>query len=904
MWLNGHTSKRLRNINVGRAVTFRPCRAHGQAHRPKGRLCALNKSRAPYSVSYNGPVAVPRIFLIDSYGFIFRAFHARARMQAPPMRTASGLPTEAVLIFNNMLRKLAKTFAPEYMAAIFESLGPTHRDELFAEYKANRSETPPDLITQIPYVERLLHALRIPIIQYPRYEADDVIGTLSRKAADAGCEVVIVSSDKDMLQLVTDRVSMLNPAKDDTWYDPAKVKEFMGVEPRQVADLLALKGDAVDNIPGAPGIGEKGAKDLIDQFGSVVAALDHADEVKKRMSRESLQNNRERILMSLQLATIQCDVPIDFSLDALRVQEPDIEALKPLYKELEFFSLLKELGPSEDVRPRDFAQFESHEALAVWLDAIPAGVPLSLAFSVEQTEIGLACRPSEARSLPVSRLSELQPALENPDLPKAASDVKSLTLSLLKRGLHPRCLRDDVSLFAFLLDADPASCSFEALVERRLDLRAGPRADERASFVHELDEKLRPEIERRAFSKLYTDMELPLAGVLARMELEGIRIDTNELARLSQLMESGISRLTGEIHALAGREFNIASPQQLGKVLFEEMALPAPVRYGKGKTISTAVDVLETLAPEHEIVRKVLEYRQLTKLKGTYVDALPELIDPSTGRIHTSFNQTGAATGRLSSSNPNLQNIPIKTELGREIRAAFIPREGWKLVVADYSQIELRLLAHMSQDPVLIEAFRQGEDIHTRTAAEVMGVPPMLVTREERNNAKAVNFGIVYGISAFGLAANLGISRKEAEAYIKAYFERYAGVKRFIDETIAKTRETGIARTLFGRERPIPDINSRNPNARGFAERTAVNSPLQGTAADLIKLAMVRIDNALASCQTRLLLQVHDELVLESPPDELESVKRLVKHEMENVFALDVPLSVEVGVGDNWRDAK
>jgi DNA polymerase-1 len=848
--------------------------------------------------------SAPRIFLIDTYGFIFRAFHARARMQAPPMRTTTGLPTEAVLIFNNMLRKLSKTFAPHFMAAIFESPGKTHRDELFAEYKANRSETPPDLITQIPYVERLLAALHIPVIQYPGFEADDVIGTLSRKAAEAGCQVVIVSSDKDMLQLVTDQVSMLNPAKDDTWYDPAKVKEFMGVEPRQVADLLALKGDAVDNIPGAPGIGDKGAKDLIDQFGSVLAALDRAGEVTKKMSRESLQNNRDRILMSLQLATIQCDVPIPFDLDALTVREPDTEALKTLYKELEFFSHLKELGPSEDARPRDFAPLETAEAVGSFVAGVPANTALAIAFSSDHNEIGLACRPGEARSLPISRLSELQPALENADLPKASSDLKSLTLSLLKRGIHARGLRDDVSLYAFLLDADPGSCSLEALVERRLDLRPGPRGDERASFVHELNDRLKPEVERRGFTKLYEEIELPLAGVLARMENAGIRIDTNELARLSLLMETGIARLTSGIHTLAGREFNISSPQQLGKILFEEMNLPAPVKYGKGKTISTAVDVLEALAPDHEIVREVLEYRQLTKLKGTYVDALPALMDPATGRIHTSFNQTGAATGRLSSSNPNLQNIPIKTELGREIRAAFIPQEGWKLVVADYSQIELRLLAHMSGDAVLTDAFRQGEDIHTRTAAEVMGVPPMLVTREARNNAKVVNFGIVYGISAFGLAANLGISRKEAEAYIKAYFERYAGVKRFIDDTIARTRETGVARTLFGRERPIPDINSRNPNARGFAERTAVNSPIQGTAADLIKVAMVRIDKALAGSESKLLLQVHDELVLEAPAGEIESVKRLVKREMEGVFELSVPLLVEVGVGENWRDAK
>jgi len=866
---------------------------------------AISRPAAPALIRFAILTPVrPRLFLIDSYGFIFRAYHARARMQAPPMRTTTGIPTEAVLIFHNMLRKLAKTFQPQYMAAIFESLGKTHREEEYAEYKANRSETPPDLITQIPYVVRLIEALRLPLIQYPGFEADDVIGTLARKAADAGCEVVIVSSDKDMLQLVNEHVSMLNPAKDDTWYDPAKVKEFMGVEPSQVADLLALKGDAVDNIPGAPGIGDKGAIDILTQFGSLAAALERAAEVTKRTYRESLQNNRERILMSQRLATIHCDVPIPFELDALRIQTPDTEALKAVFKELEFFTHLKELGPSEDSRPRDFVPLETAEAVRSFIGAVPAGVPLSVTLSADRQDFGIACRASEARSLPAARIDELKPYLENPALPKAAADLKTLTLDLIKRGINPAGFHDDVSLYAFLLESDPGSCSLESLVERRLDLRAGPRADERASFVHELNERLKPEVDRRNLRKLYEEIELPLTGVLARMEHTGIRIDTKELARLSALMETSIASLTAAVHDIAGHEFNISSPQQLGKVLFEEMNLPAPVRYGKGKTISTAADVLETLAADHEIVRKVLEYRQLTKLKGTYVDALPALLDPVTLRLHTSFNQMGAATGRLSSSNPNLQNIPIKTELGREIRAAFVPREGWKLIVADYSQIELRLLAHMSEDPVLIDAFRNGEDIHTRTAAEVMGVPPMLVTREARNNAKAVNFGIVYGISAFGLAANLGISRKEAEIYIKAYFERYSGVKHFIDQTIAKTRETGIARTLFGRERPIPDMNSRNPNARGFAERTAVNSPIQGTAADLIKLAMVRIARALEGLQTKLLLQVHDELVLESPPEEAAHVAQLVKKEMEEVCVLNVPMLVETGTGDNWRDAK
>jgi DNA polymerase-1 len=849
-------------------------------------------------------VQAPRLFLIDTYGFIFRAYHARARTGAPPMRTTAGLSTEAVFIFNNMLRKLSRTFEPKYMAAIFESIGKTHRETEYAEYKANRAEMPADLAEQIPYVCRLIEALRIPMIQYAGFEADDVIGTLSRQAAEGGCEVVIVSSDKDMLQLVTDRVSMLNPAKDDTWYDPAKVKEFMGVEPGQVADLLALRGDAIDNIPGAPGIGDKGAKDLIGQFGSVEAALDRAAEVSKRMYRESLQNNRDRILLSKKLATIDCHVPVPFELESLRTHEADAELLKPLYKELEFFTHLKELGPSEDSRTRDFAVLEDATAVCGYVDGA-SGQPLAISFAPELAdEFGLACRAGEARSLPASRVRELRGVLEDAAIPKAAADLKNLTLHLLKRGIQTAGFADDIALYAFLLDADPGGCSLETMVERRLDLRVGPRADERALYIYELNDRLRPEIERRGLRRLYEDIELPLTQVLARMEHTGIRVDAMELARLSALMDTEISRLVLEIHALAGHEFNISSPQQLGRVLFEEMGLPAPVRYGKGKTISTAADILEALAPEFPIVRKVLDYRQLTKLKGTYVDALPALIDPATGRLHTSFNQMGAATGRLSSSNPNLQNIPIKTELGREIRAAFVPREGWNLVVADYSQIELRLLAHMSEDPVLVDAFRNGEDIHTRTAAEVMNVPPMLVSKEARNNAKAVNFGIVYGISSFGLAANLGISRKEADLYIRNYFDRYSGVKRFIDETIARTRETGVARTLFGRERAIPDMNSRNPNARGFAERTAVNSPIQGTAADLIKLAMVRIDKALAGRQSKMLLQVHDELVLESPPEETEAVAHLVKQEMEGVAELTVPLVVETGTGKNWREAK
>ena len=857
-----------------------------------------------------GLVAPPRLFLIDSFGFIFRAYHARARSGAPPMRTSTGKATEAVYIFNNMLRKLANQYEPAYIAAIFESEEPTHRSQEFAAYKANRVETPPDLLEQIPYVRRLLEALRVPVLEYTGYEADDVIGTLARRAEAKGCQVVIVSSDKDMMQLVTDRVSMLNPAKDDEWYDPAKVQAFLGVRPEQVTDLLALKGDAVDNIPGAPGIGDKGAKDLIERFGSVEAAMERAAEVDRKAYRESLQNCAEQIRMSKRLATIATDVPVEFSLEAVKAQEPDEQALKAVYKEMEFHSLLKELGPGEDTRVRDYRVIGGAE-LQEWLGQagdLPHAVAISKAAEGELAldTIGLARRPGEARSVTAEHFALLKPWLEDPRAPKIAFDVKTALLDLDRMGIAAHGFDQDVMLYAFLLDADPSAATLEEQARRRLDLKLSPAPEPRADITLELCQQLVPVMEARGMRELYDTIELPLARVLARMERTGVRIDSRELKRLSGLMESEIARLTAEIHDLAGRPFNISSPQQLAEVLFDDLKLPAPVKYGKGKTRSTAADILEELAPEHEIVRKVLDYRQLTKLKGTYVDALPALIDAHTGRLHTSFNQAGAATGRLSSSNPNLQNIPIRTELGREIRAAFVPRDGWKLVTADYSQIELRLLAHMSGDALLVEAFRNGEDIHTRTASEVLGVPPMLVTPEARRSAKAVNFGIVYGISGFGLAAQLGIPRKEAEKYIASYFARYRGVREFIDGTIAEVRQTGVTRTLFGRERPIPDINSRNPSARGFAERTAVNSPLQGTAADLIKLAMVRIDAALGAggYKSAMLLQVHDELVFECPQEEVEAVSRLVKREMEGARELNVPLLVDVGVGENWRDAK
>src|SRR5580692_4063603 len=855
----------------------------------------------------------PRLFLIDSYGFIFRAYHARARSGAPPMRTTTGISTEAVLIFHNMVRKLRAAHQPDYIAAIFES-GKTFRDEVYAEYKANRTEMPADLGEQIPYIRRLLEAMRIPVLQYAGFEADDVIGAMARRASEE-FDVVIVSSDKDMLQLVDERVHMYNPVKEDVWYDPATTEEFMGVKPGQVADLLALKGDSIDNIPGAPGIGDKGARDLIVRFGSVEGALEHAAEVERKMYRESLQNNREQILLSKRLATIDTSVPVEFEMANLVTQEPDIGELKKVYKELEFYSLLKEVGPTEDAHTRDYASILTREEAAEFgakLAALDVAKPI--AFAVESTMdgglpltmLGVSYQPGVARAVSIDFIDAVKPILEDERRTKIAHDVKAVTLELARHGVEAKGFRHDVMLYAFLLCADPSACSPSTLAERYLDRKLGAAAEQHADLAMTLAERLAPEIDEQGFRELYETIDLPLAGVLSRMEQLGIRVDPAQLRVLSGELDIDIQRLSAEVYELAGKPFNINSPVQLGKILFEELNLPAPVKYGKGKTISTAADVLDGLAAEHEIARKVLDYRQLSKLKGTYIDALPELIDPKTGRLHTTFNQTGAATGRLSSSNPNLQNIPIRTALGREIRAAFVPRQGWKLVVADYSQIELRLLAHMSHDPVLLDAFRRGEDIHTRTAAEVFRVPPLMVTSDMRRSAKAVNFGIVYGQTPFGLAASLGIDRKEAELYIQTYFELHAGVKKFIAKTIAEVRESGFAPTLFGRKRPIPDMHSRNPNARSFAERTAVNTPLQGTAADLIKLAMIRIDEIFRreKLETRMLLQVHDELLFEAPPAEAEQVSKMVKREMESVRKLDVPLIVDTGVGENWRDAK
>ena len=875
------------------------------------------------------------------------------------MSTRTGVPTAATYVFVNMLRKLIADFHPEYLAAVFDVAGPTFRDhqaaaitsvrkfdiktQTFQEvdyggYKAQRAEMPPDLAQQIPYIRRALEAFRIPILEYPGFEADDVLGTLAEKAAAQSYPVYVVSNDKDMLQLVSDRICVLNPPKDNLICDRAKVEEILGVPPERVVDVMALRGDAIDNIPGAPGIGDKGSVELIRRFGSLEATLEHAAEVERKTYRESLLNNRDTILFSKDMVTLDRDVPVELDLETMRAGEPDPEAARQLFTELEFSTLLKEFLPAVEVAETDYAGAKSaadvervlkalgrRSSLAVAVDVATrtasaeaedehpeAEEQLSLgaaepAESPPACEVGISAAPGKALTVSLedgALADKLKAALADPKLPKAVHDAKSAMHALESRGAALAGVRDEPMLYSYLLDPTYSTHSLADIALRRFNLNLSGTLAEAADVTGRMASALREEVELAGLKRVYEEIDLPLVPVLLRMEQAGVKIDTGVLAAMSKRLEAECDAKAKEVYELAKEEFNINSPKKLGDVLFNKLNLPKPVKYGKGRTISTAADVLEELALTHEIPRKVLDFRQLSKLKSTYVDALPAMLNPETGRLHTTFNQVGTATGRLASSNPNLQNIPIRTELGREIRAAFIADPGCVLLAADYSQIELRLLAHFSEDPLLIEAFRRGDDIHALTASRVFGVPPLMIDAEQRRRAKAVNFGIVYGLSAFGLSQQLGIETGDAKKFIEGYFTTYKRVRAFIDRTIAECKREQKVSTLFGRVRPIADINSKNFAARGFAERTAVNTPLQGTAADLIKIAMIRIDHELArrKMRSRMTLQVHDELVFEAPQDEVEELRSLVRKEMEEVYPLRVPLLVEIGTGSNWRD--
>ncbi len=891
----------------------------------------------------------PPVFLLDAMSFIFRAYHAMQRSR--PMSTRSGLPTAATYVFVNMIKKLRQDFSPRYFAAVFDPSGAVFRDERaqaigtlrkwnsksqsFEEvsydgYKAKRESMPEDLRRQVPYIRRSLEALHIPILEVHGFEADDVIGTLAREAAELGHEVFIVSGDKDMMQLVTEHVKVLNPQKDNLVLDAAKVAEVLGVPPEKVVDVMALRGDTVDNIPGAPGIGDKGSVDLIVEFGSLEAVLDRACEVKRKSYRESLEQNRDAVLLSKELVTIDCHVPLPLDLKAMETQEPDLEACRTLFSELEFTSMLRELAPSASAPVLDLIDRATDEqAAAFYATARKGGFAFALA-AVEPTELepesdepavpqtmslldiveeaekktesSVGVSAEVGKGLCLSLAPELRALLEDPGVPKRVHDLKLALHVLSGLDVDLQGKVDDSMLLSYALNPTHTAQTLADVAARHN--QPSPQSLPAAAVVTQaLVTDLRIEAERSKVTSVYEKIDLPLAPVLYRMEKSGIRIDAGVLDGLSKRFGVELERVGESIYALVGRRFNINSPKQLGEVLFKDMGLPVPMKYGKGKTISTAQDVLESLAETSEVPRLVLEFRHLSKLKSTSVDSLPLLADTES-RVHTTFQAAATATGRLSSVNPNLQNIPIRTELGREIRAAFIAAPGMQLLSADYSQIELRLLAHLSGDPLLVRAYQQNEDIHSLTASEVFGVPAETMDKETRNRAKAVNFGIVYGISPFGLAAQLGIPQAEAKAYIDRYFARYQGVRAFIEKTLEETRRDGAVRTLFGRVRPIPDIASRNPNSRGFAERTAVNTPLQGTAADLIKLAMISLDRKLTErrLKTRMVLQVHDELLFEVPAAETTEVEELVRGEMVSVIKLNVPLVADLGFGPNWRD--
>ena len=845
-----------------------------------------------------------RFFVVDAPGYLYRAYHALPY----DFRTSRGQLTNAIFGMSTMLWKLLREENPEYVAVAWDPPGPTFREEKLPSYKETRAATPDDLRSQIPYVKTLFEALRLPLLEVPGFEADDVMGTLVEKMRAEPVEMVLVTGDKDMLQLVGPKVRVLatNVRGEPVWFDEAAVTAKWGVGPEHIPDLLALMGDSIDNIPGVPGVGEKTAVKLISQFGSVARLYDNLTLVTGK-AREILAAHRQQALLSRELATVSTRVPIEQDLEAFRRQEPDWERLRTLWTELEFHTLLRQLPAAAPVQVtgEPMPVLDSAEALRQWLEAVPADAPVA----VDWVGDGTSPDPS------MTALGLYHPAAERALLPLGASlpdfggrrlighDVKHLVEWWAARGGDAPAF-EDTAVGAYLLNPDRNNYKLDEVSAELLGEGPGLAAPgSRGRFIWQIWEMLPRALKEVGLHSLYEDLERPLVPVLAAMERHGIRVDPARLAEFSKELDLTIERLTREIYALAGEEFNIGSPKQMARILFEKLKLP-PVK--KTKTgYSTDADVLEQLALGHELPAKIIEYRTLTKLKSTYADSLPALINPSTERIHTSFNQLVAATGRLSSSNPNVQNIPIRTELGRRIRAAFVPDPGHRFVAADYSQIELRILAHVSGEESLTAAFRAGEDIHRRTAAEVFGVELAQVTSEQRDVAKTTNFSVIYGVTAFGLSRGLSITPKQAQEYLTRFFERHPKVKAYLERTVAEGRERGFVQTLLGRRRYIPELRSGNPNLRGFAERMATNAPIQGTAADLTKIAMVRMARALAEggFRSRMLLQVHDELLFEAPEDEVSRLEALAREVMESVMALDVPLKVDIKTGADWAQA-
>jgi DNA polymerase-1 len=882
-----------------------------------------------------------KLYLVDGSAQLHRAYFAIRGLS-----TSRGMPTNATYGFTTMLRKLLEDEAPRWIAIAFDVKKRTFRHEQYAGYKANRPRMADDLSVQVPYVRRVCEAYRLPVVEVEGFEADDVIATLARQAVRLDRDVVVVSGDKDLLQLVGDRISVLNPGREgsgSTLYDPKLVESKFGVPPGRVVDVMALMGDPVDNVPGVAGIGDKGARDLILQFGSLEAALDGAAQVKRKSYRDGLLRDREQALLSKQLVTLRSDAPIELDLAAFERREPDREAAYALFSELEFQAIAEEFAPeatSAEVETETLiepgaiaaAVAAAREAGRVSVRLVTtAGHPLA----VSVLGAALSWRPGRAVYVPVHHeglgapgadvqaraLEALRPLLEDPGVGKLSARAKRDRIALAGCGVAYAGLAFDAVVGSYLLNPGRRTYSLEELSleflgERRVGVedvdpdRTAPvdqsarSAGADAELILRLSEPVLARLRDEGLLPILEEMELPLIEVLAEMERAGVKLDVELLSRMSADMEGQLVELTARIHELGKGEFNVNSPAQLREVLFGRLGLKSGKKTAKTRAASTAEDVLEELARVHELPRLILEYRGIQKLKSTYVDALPGLVRPETGRVHASFNQTVAATGRISSSDPNVQNIPIRTPLGRRIREAFVAEPGHLLLSADYSQIELRILAHLSRDETLIETFRRGEDVHDRTAREVFGPLSPIPDAEQRRISKMINYALIYGKTAFTLARDIGVTRREAESFIEAYFARYPRVREFIEETKAQARETLSVRTLLGRLRRLPDIGARNFQVRAEAERQAVNAPVQGSAADLIKKAMVDLHRELTRRElaVRLVLQIHDELLLEVREECAEEVRDLVRGVMEGALELDVPLVADAHLGRTWAE--
>jgi DNA polymerase-1 len=894
---------------------------------------------------------MPTLFLIDGSSQMYRAYHAIRGLTGP-----DGRSTNAVYGFTTMLRKLIADHNPEYIAASFDLAGPTFRKDLAADYKANRAPMPTDLAEQTPLVREACEAMGVPILTFERFEADDVIGTLTAQAVAKGFKVAIVTGDKDFFQLVGDGIRVFNPKDEGTWYDSDGVVARWGVRPDQVLDVLALMGDSIDNIKGVPGIGEKGARDLIAAHGTLDALLAAAPSLDQKRYREALVTHAESARASRELARIRTDVPVTFDPDAVRYRGPSRERAFALFSSLGFRTLVSDYAPTAATASRDYAVVQSVDELAALAADLEAAGRIGIAAigpegsAVRMPVVGwsFSARPGSARYVPLGHtgladtpnlaardvFSRLGPVLRNPAIAKVGHDLKAAAIAAGREGVALEGADVDTQIASYLLDATRSDHSIEGLALERagykpaseedvlgkgvkaLTLDAVPAsslaafAGERADLPLTLAPGLESDMKEAGLASVYSDLERPLLPVLADIERAGVHVDASALATLGRKMQAELDDLSGRIYAQAGLEFNINSPKQLADVLFTKLNLQSSKRTGKTRVVSTAQDVLEELAAEHEVPGLVLKWRSIQKLKGTYVDALPALVNPSTGRVHTTFNQAVAATGRLSSSDPNLQNIPIRTALGREIRATFTAEPGFLLVSADYSQIELRVLAHLSKDAALVEAFRTGIDIHDRTAERVFGRTSGLDKHELRRRAKIINYALLYGKTAFTLAKDIGVPQQAAQEFIDAYFAGFPAVRAFIDRTLADARATGVVRTMTGRRRLVPELTSKNGMIRMAAERETVNMPIQGTAADVLKKAMIDVHAALAGRNqgrpqpARMILTVHDELLFEAPEGEAGGVADLVREVMERAYALDVPLTVDVGIGRNWTEAK